>query len=624
MLRQEIGGDLRESRGAAEATQPLAQLANIADRTATEVKRARDAMQKAREAVAPAAALCDIATACRLKGDPLPIFLEDWQKEGPSLPKGEHHQAALKALAQLPRFHFPVSFPEVFLRERSGFDCILGNPPWEKPRMEEHVFWSRYQPKLRGFTQREYEARKVELRAERPDLVEQLDREIQVTDALRSAILSGPFPGMGVGDPDLYKGFAWRFWDLTAKEGGWIGVVLPRSAMISKGSSALRMAMLRGASTVNLSMLINSAGWVFDEAEPRYTIGLCSIRHGNPRERGIALSGPYARLSAYLDGRNKTPAKFSAADVLSWTDTASLPLLPTDESLDVFAQLRKSPRLDHDDGTSWRLRPTTELHATTSKKMLDLTSSTCPRGFWPVYKGESFDIWEPDKHSYYAWADPKPVLDYLQSKRVQSSKLSSSAWAEVPREIRIKKGTLPPYFPRIAFRDVSRNNDARTCRVALVPPHVFIVHLAPFLLVIRGDKRDEAFVLGVLSSIPFDWYARRFVEGHLTYAVLNPLPVPRPPPHSPLAKRVIELAGRLAAVDERYREWAAAVGVECGRLSDDDKQDRIHELDAVVAHLYGLTERHLVHIFETFHEGWDYEARLSATLKHYRAWKARL
>jgi hypothetical protein len=77
-------------------------------------------------------------------------------------------------------------------------------------------------------------------------------------------------------------------------------------------------------------------------------------------------------------------------------------------------------------------------------------------------------------------------------------------------------------------------------------------------------------------------------------------------------------------VDERYREWAAAVGVECGRLSDDDKQDRIHELDAVVAHLYGLTERHLVHIFETFHEGWDYEARLSATLKHYRAWKARL
>ena len=49
----------------------------------------------------------------------------------------------------------------------------------------------------------------------------------------------------------------------------------------------------------------------------------------------------------------------------------------------------------------------------------------------------------------------------------------------------------------------------------------------------------------------------------------------------------------------------------------------IHELDAVVAHLYGLSERHLVHIFETFHEGWDNEARLRATLNYYREWKRR-
>ena len=49
----------------------------------------------------------------------------------------------------------------------------------------------------------------------------------------------------------------------------------------------------------------------------------------------------------------------------------------------------------------------------------------------------------------------------------------------------------------------------------------------------------------------------------------------------------------------------------------------IHELDAVVAHLYGLTEKHLVHIFETFHEGWDYEERLRATLGHFGEWGKR-
>ena len=46
-------------------------------------------------------------------------------------------------------------------------------------------------------------------------------------------------------------------------------------------------------------------------------------------------------------------------------------------------------------------------------------------------------------------------------------------------------------------------------------------------------------------------------------------------------------------------------------------------IDAVVAHLYGLTEPRLVHIFETFHEGWDYETWLKAVLKHFRTWGGR-
>lgn len=46
----------------------------------------------------------------------------------------------------------------------------------------------------------------------------------------------------------------------------------------------------------------------------------------------------------------------------------------------------------------------------------------------------------------------------------------------------------------------------------------------------------------------------------------------------------------------------------------------IHELDAVVAHLYGLNQKQLTHIFETFHEGWEYKPRLKATLEHYRLW----
>lgn len=92
---------------------------------------------------------------------------------------------------------------------------------------------------------------------------------------------------------------------------------------------------------------------------------------------------------------------------------------------------------------------------------------------------------------------------------------------------------------------------------------------------------------------------------------------------------------RLAAVDDRYAAWAGAVGVACGPLAAGEKRDMLCELDAVVAHLYDLTEAHLRHIFETFHEGWapgttaahptlgEYDTRLKTTLEHYRAWRQR-
>ncbi|MDE0024501.1 MAG: hypothetical protein OXP69_08825 [Spirochaetaceae bacterium] len=91
----------------------------------------------------------------------------------------------------------------------------------------------------------------------------------------------------------------------------------------------------------------------------------------------------------------------------------------------------------------------------------------------------------------------------------------------------------------------------------------------------------------------------------MNFFIINPFPVPRPGRDSELWQRVVALAGRLACPDDRFSAWASAVGVSCGPISEDEKLDLIHELDAVVGRLYGLTEPQLIHIFETFHEGWN-------------------
>ena len=128
-----------------------------------------------------------------------------------------------------------------------------------------------------------------------------------------------------------------------------------------------------------------------------------------------------------------------------------------------------------------------------------------------------------------------------------------------------------------------------------------------------------------------DWYARRVVELHLTFHLLNNFPIPRKNPSAssdpvdpdadPLAVRVADISGRLAAVDDRFADWAAEVGVEVGTANDPDvKYDLICELDACVAHLYDLDEADLAVVYETFHAKTDYSERHAAVLEHFRRW----
>ena len=609
-----------------QASKPLNRLANINDATLQDIAAAREAMREALEAISGTAALCDLIAAQPISADEKVVGFpfEDWERLADDLETLSAVGAARQDLAGLHALHFPIAFPEVFLRRRQGFDVILGNPPWQEATVEEHAFWARHFPGLRSLSQRQQEAEKARLREARPDLVAIYETELVEMEQVRNVLVGGAYPGMGTGDPDLYKAFCWRFWHLTAADGGRIGVVLPRSALAAKGSTDFRVEMFQKASSVNVTMLVNNRRWVFPEVHPQYSIGLICIAHGAPSEKSIHLRGPYASLAAFAAGVEKPATAFARDEVLAWNDTASLPLLPTEESVDVFAQLRKAPRLDLNVEGQWRARPDRELDATNQKYLMDVNSEECPEGFWPVYKGESFELWTPDTGTYYAFADPEPVMRWLQDKRVRAGRgRRDSAHREFPIEHLRERSTLPCFAPRVAFRDVSRATDSRTVRVALVPPEVFIGNQAPYLLWPRGDEKDQAFVLGVLSSIPLDWYARRFVETHVNYFVFNPFPVPRPVRDDQRWLRIVALAGRLACPDERFADWAAAVGVEHGPLPADEKEDMIHELDAVVAHLYGLSEPQLVHIFETFHEGWDYEHRLTAVLGHYHAWAKR-
>lgn len=617
-----------ELLGAARDT--LEKFSRISDASTKEIEEAKRVHNEAMEALAPTGALFDILAASRLTEDVQKDIksgaVMQWISKMPELSTFEVYKAAQAVFKNIRPFHFPLIFPQVFLRPRQGFDVILGNPPWEEATLEEDRFWLRYIPGLQGMTSAEQRRCQAAIRQERPDLVARLESELAKIEVVRQALTTGPYPGMGTGDPDLYKGFVWRFWHLAAKEGGRVGVVLPRSAFAAKGSADFRKAIFTSGQINDLTFLLNRAGWVFNDAEHRYTIGLVTlVKRLPPADAQLPMRGPFRSLERYQVGMQEMPVRFAVENALSWTDTAALPLLPSEESASAFAQLRQAPRLDLDEPSQWRARPNRDLDATNDKlyegKELMTFTEEQPPGTLPIFKGKSFDLWQPDTGVYYAWADPGIAEERLQNKRARGHRNARSAFSEFPVEHIIDEDTLPHRHPRIAFRDVTRATDSRTMRAALIPPNVFITNKGPYFLWPRGDKKDEAYLLGVLCSTPLDWYARRFIEISMNFFILNPFPIPRPDRNNLLWQRTVALAGRLAASDERYADWANEVEVEYGPLPEAVKEDMTQELDAVVAHLYGLDANQLAHIFETFHEGWDYRARLQATLEYFKKWK---
>lgn len=583
----------------------LTDVANASEANKAEVEEGARLLAKAKESASSAKKIFDTGVAARLGlVSPELAFTEDELLELAGSP------GVAEIAESLQPAHLPFLFPEVFLRNNGGFDVILGNPPWEKVKVETDQWWGIRLPGLRSLPQAKKNAALADFQASRPDLVAEFTAEQERVAAFNRVLKSGPFD-MGAGDTDVYQAFAWRNWQLI-RQGGRSAIVLPRSALSGSGLSAWRQAILADGSFADVSFIENAARWAFD-MEPRYTIGLVVIAKNE--DRNVHWVGPFQSEHELIRGASSL-AVVDSKTFAEWSSSAAFPLIPDNDAAAILRQMKLHPRFS-EDVAGFRYRVVRELDTAMNKKLYNFDLDAGEGA--PVATGASFNYWSPDFGRPYAYADRAAVEELLEARLVRQFRLKSSAFYGLSSS---DLDPRPWRAPRIAFRDVARATDTRTAIVCLLPAGTFLVEKAPYLYRLEGSAATDAYLLGIMSSLVFDWYARRWVELKLSIELLRDFPIPLFIEGGAHAQRVVEIAGRLAAVDSRFEEWAAEIPVPVGSVVEPtERADLTAELDAVVAHLYGLNEAQIAHIHFTFHRGWNYVGRLELVLKHFRQWR---
>ena len=576
----------------------------LAEATKDESRAASKAAKKAYKEAEKARLLFDAAVLNRIGRGGLVAAVDP-----DAIAKLAAQPAAQEAIAPLKPAHMPALFPEVFLRDNAGFDVLIGNPPWDMVHIEEDVWWGKYIPGARGLPVKEMNSVIAKFRKSRPDLEVEFERERSSTDIMRAALLAGPYLGVGSGHVDLYQVFAWRNLQ-SCNSTGAVGLVLPRVALSGSGSAQWRAQVLSTGS-IDCVFVVNNKEWVFKGVDGRYSIAFVTVRPKS-KSPSAKLSGPFfAKEDFDKDWSNQfVLTKKTIAD---GSPTMAIPLLSSPETGAVYEQMRNAPSLANH--PMFQTRPVQgDLNAAADKAQF-IKGGEIDDKRVPVFAGATFEIWNPDFGLPYGAANAEKISKWLLGKCQSASRNSRSA--HFGSDYKTVED-IPFSSPRIAYRGVSNATNSRTFICCLVPPRVVMTHGSPYFKFISGEPTDEPYLLGVMSSLPFDWYMRKWVELNVTFELVSPAPIPEIDRSDARYKRLVALSVKIGATDNRFSKWAKKFDEKAGSLKQQNEKDEaIAEIDALVANLYGLSRSQLEHVFKTFHRGWEYSSRLEQVLAFY-------
>ena len=570
------------------------------------------------------------AMECLEKGQPLPKYYTELSSQ---------FKMRVANIAEEQRFfHWCIEFPEVFTRHSGGFGVMCGNPPWDKLQMEDEKWFEGKDEGIVNAANQAARDRKIkDLEESNPTLyAEYLKARADIGHQSNFIRNSSRYSLCNRGKIELSSIFA--EWCMNSSKEAW-GLVCPTSIAFGDSTKYFFEKLLTENRLISIFDFENREGLFDIHRMSKFCLLTAGKKQVNPRnvKGGFFLS----RIDHLLDP-NRIYTLQTSDFVKFNPNTKNCPIFRTSRDAELTKKFydRAPILIDENTGSnSWGVKLGTLFNMATASKLFKTQQDFLQEGgikdgnnyvlngetWLPLYEGKMFYLYN---HHYGAFpkegerpnAIPNTELSVLQNP---NSCIDAWYWIR-ENNINDKKKKLDKnenviwewnhsYY--IAFRDVTNSENERTCVASIMPSSCGAGDNAPLAFASCGIIPSCA-LLAMMSSIPFDYVAKQKIGGtHMNLFMLKQLPFLKPQQINEkwqweIVKRVAELCYFNHDLDgwaeELWNELTIEQQVELpelGSLSpfifNPDRRAILQaELDAIFAHLYGLSTDDLRYILD--------------------------
>lgn len=531
-------------------------------------------------------------------------------------------------------FHWELAFPELFSVQmdagQRGFDLIIGNPPWERMKLQEREWFSSRKPAIAS-AKRASERRSMiaDLQEQQPHLFSAYIRAKRRQEGMRHfARHSGLYPLSSGGDVNLYTLFVEKSRALISKTGR-IGLIVPSGIATDHTSRAFFQDMMSSQALDGLFDFENTPGF-FPDVSSRMRFSLLSLKG-----TGVQTKRPPSFLFfAHSPEEMRTPERqFSLTEQdlrLLNPNTQTCPIFRSNRDAEItLAVYRRFPVLE-DESKEAR-------HAPRFIRMFDMTNHSslfhahtalmkaggvregyalrvAQEEYLPLYEGKMYDAFDhrcADVETTDNVARPgQPVLLSSEEHASPTRFVQPQFWVrKVDVDTMCQWSQGRSWF--LTFKDVTSPTNSRTC-ISTILPYLAVANSSPILHLPHASARELACVCGYLNSFALDYIARQKISSlHLNFFIVKQLPFPdfseymQPSPWCPsmnlldwIAVRVVQLV--CTSMD--VLSFAEDCAVEGAPFKWDVEQRWTMrcELDAAFFWLFGCSIEDVEYILDTF------------------------